>query len=132
VGLPWLAAATLLVVCAFGLPVVCSNLVVLIAVPPLAVAFFAVLPLWLTRGALTLRGTHHYRFGDVDIHLEGAGFSNLVTWDVLPTCLVSPAGLLFSSGRAPLITVPARALPDDAQARLLSLVSARGIALRRV
>ena len=132
VGLPWLAAATSLIARAFNLPVGWPNIAIFIAVPPLTVAFFAALPVWLARGALTLQGAHNYRFGDVDIHLQGPGFSNRVTWDVLTTCLVSRVGLLFSSGKAPLITVPARALHDDAQARLLSLVSARGISLRRV
>jgi hypothetical protein len=132
VALPWLAAATSLFAGALGAPVAWLNIAILIAIPPLAVAFFACLPVWQARGALTLRGAHNYRFGDVDIHLEGPGFSNRVTWDVLTTCLVSRGGLLFNSGKVPLITVPARALQTDTQTRLLSLVSARGISLQRV
>lgn len=127
--LPWLIALAFLLAYFAGVHISLFPMVVLLFIPPVAVVFFSLIPLWVARGARSLRGTHHYAFSEGEIRLVGPGFENRVEWPLITRCFGFKSGLLFVSGNAPLITVPGRALPSVASAQLRQLLISKNVEL---
>jgi hypothetical protein len=127
--LPWVAALGSGVYYLSGGPVNLSNIIVLLIVPIASIAFFALLPVVLARGMRSLNGPHRYDFSGDGIRLTGPGFDNRVEWKLVTRCYGFKTGLLFASGSAPLITVPARALSPTTGTQLRRLIMASGVEL---
>jgi hypothetical protein len=127
--LPWIAALFFGALYLAGASVNLSAIVDLLIVPILSIAFFVLLPLLLIRGARSLNGPHRYEFSTEGIRLTGPGFDNRVEWKLVTRCYGFKTGLLFASGNAPLITVPARSLSPIARTQLRQLIMASGVEL---
>jgi hypothetical protein len=127
--LPWVAALLSGALYLSGAPVSLWAIIGFLILPIASVAFFATLPLVLMRGARSLNGPHRYEFSADCIRLSGPGFDNRLEWTLVTRCYGFKTGLLFASGKAPLITVPARALSALAKAQLRQLIMASGVEL---
>jgi len=127
--LPWLTALGYLFAYFAGVNIALAPAVVLLFVPPVAVTFFSLLPLWAVRGARSLQGDHVYRFSEEEIVLSGPGFENRVEWHLVTRCFGFKSGLLFVSGNAPLITIPGRALSSSTKAGLRELLITKNVGL---
>jgi hypothetical protein len=126
---PWIVALGFGALYLSGERVRLWEIIVLLVVPVASIAFLAVLPLVLTRGARSLNGPHRYEFSVDGIRLTGPGFDNRVEWKLVTRCYGFKQGLLFASGSAPLITVPARSLSPAALTQLRLLIMASGVEL---
>ena len=129
--IPWVTAGlTLVVAVAYGARVSPLSVGTLLALPPIVVAAFALIPLRQVWGAPSLRGPHVYRFSDADIFLTGPGFENRCQWSMFTQCYASSQGLLFLSGRAPTVFLPTRAISQEsAQRELGELLRNKGVRL---
>jgi hypothetical protein len=127
---PWVLAAGFAAAHFFGAPISWVSILVLVAVPPVAVIFFALLPVRIARGARPFQGTHTYHFSETGIQLQGPGFDNRLEWHALTNCFSGKFGLLFSSGKFPMLSIPARVLSANAKLELLGLASAQGITIK--
>ena len=113
----------------FGGRINLVSITALVVVPIFSIAFFALLPLVLIRGARSLNCPHLYQFSGEGIRLTGPGFDNRVEWKLVTRCYGFKQGLLFASGNAPLITVPARSLSAATRAKLRQLIMESGVEL---
>ena len=128
--IPWVSALVAIAASTVGAPVSTARIIQLIAMPPVAVALFALIPLLQVRGARGLNGPHTYEFSEGGIHLTGPGFDNRVDWSIPTRCYNFKPGLLFVSGNAPLITVPSRCLAATDKAELGRLLTRKGVQAR--
>ena len=131
VVLPWLGAAIFLWPTSRARGADPYMAVLLIAYSLFIVGMVVLVPLWTTRGAPTLKGTHRYEFSPDGIRLTGPGFDSRVDWASITRCFVCSQGVLFFSGRIPIISFPARAIPPSSSAELRSLVDQKGVARNR-
>jgi hypothetical protein len=123
VGVPWVTALVFVVEQSADLLSIAS----LFVLPLLAIVFFSLIPLWVTRGARSLDGTHTYDFSEDGIHLVGPGFDNRIDWAIVTRCYGFGLGLLFVSGKAPILSVPARSLSPAAKTQLRRMIVTRGV-----
>jgi hypothetical protein len=128
IGLPWSVAIGGLMAKAFGLHVPSGTVALMIALPPITVAAFALIPLLLFRGSPTLRGPHRYEFDDRDIHATGPGYDSRIQWSVFTRAMMHRFGLLLLSGRLPMLSVPARAMSASDREALVLLLRQKGLA----
>jgi hypothetical protein len=129
VVLPWLAALVSIVLAAMGKFLGWLPLAIFILTPPISIAFFALLPLFLFRNALSLRGTHRYEFMHEGMHITGPGFENRLAWSAVTRCAQTRAGLLFLSNTQPLVYIPRRVLSTEFLDRIRELLRVKNIPL---
>ena len=127
VVLPWSAALIILVL---GNLASTWSIIVLLVVPPIAVASFASIPIRLFGDSPSLQGEHTYEFSDSEIHLIGPGFDNRVDWSIVTSCLEFSGGLQFYSKKLAVISIPRRALSATTSQELRALCVAKGISIK--
>jgi hypothetical protein len=124
VVLPWFGA---LIILTLGNPTSAWPAIVLIVVPPIAVASFASIPVRLFGDAPSLQGVHTYEFSESEIHLFGPGFDNRVKWSIVTHCVEFSGGLQIYSKKLAIISIPRRALSETTMSALRALLKAKGI-----
>ena len=123
---PWSAA---LIIFALGNLASTWSIAVLLAVPPIAVALFASIPVCIFGDSPSLQGEHTYEFSENEIHLFGPGFDNRVDWSNVTSCLEFSGGLQFYSKKLAVISIPRRALSETTSQALRALIKAKGISI---
>ena len=113
-----------------GNPMSWASIVMLAVMPPIMVALFAFIPVLVTRGAKTLNGVHTYEFSSGGIRMSGPGFANRMEWSALSTCVSSPHGVLFMSGKVAFLSVPGHVLDQRSRSELVSLAKDKGLQVR--
>jgi hypothetical protein len=129
VAVPWGYALTFLAWKLAGRHVPWEPIAGLAITPAISVVAFTLIPVLMHRRARTLHGPRAYEFTDEEIRAIGPGFDTRIQWGVLTHCLMHSFGLLLTSGRTPIVTVPGRALSDSGWRELRLLMQAKGLKL---
>lgn len=128
VVLPWLSSLGGFVAQLCGLKVMgWASILLLAALPLLAISGFALISIWSFRNAPALKGAHHYIFSDQDIHATGPGFDTHISWNVMTHYRLHSFGLLLRASKVPMVAVPGHAISKVAQQELIALFRSKGI-----
>ena len=104
-----------------------TLVIVMLAVPVLSTISFYNLPVKLFGKSPALQGEQTYCFADEDIHAKSIAFDTRISWTIITSCFAHSFGVVFFSGKAPLLSIPGRALDVQGRNALLDLVARKGI-----
>ena len=130
--LPWVLAVIGIVTLDTAHPMSWVSILTLAVMPPIMIMLFGLIPVLVTRGAKAMQGAHTYELSSGGIDTSGPGFQGRLDWSALNTCVSSPLGILFMSGRLALVSIPGRVLDEISRSELLSLARDKGLNVRSV
>ncbi len=104
-------------------------ILIFLVVPLLAAAGFYNIPVLLYGKSPALRGEHTYTFEDGEIHARSPAFDTRISWEIVTSCYTHSLGIMFYSGKAPVISIPRRALVGKGFNELVELVRRKGISV---